>query len=266
MRIRTAITTIGVLASLASAGPEWTEGGQDAGNLPGNAQAAKGSGPLHHIGGELASSFFVRGLPADFQDMYLIGIDDPENFTATTLVGFGGFAQFDAELFLFFADGRGLLASLASQEEGRDPLILPFANDNTKASIPYKGRYLLAISGRPSSPRSQMGDSPIFNFQSFDEVSGPDGPGAPFPIDAWSGPGEQGQYLIALTGATLVPFGCNMADLAAPFGVLDFSDVVQFLIYFSNGDLIGADIALPFGVLDFTDIIFFLDLFATGCP
>jgi len=265
MRIRTAMLAIASLASLAAAGPEWDEGSQDAGNLPGNAQAAKGMGQLQHIEGELATTLLARGT-LDFQDMYLIGIEDPENFTATTLNGLGGFAQFDAELFLFFADGRGLLASLATQKKGRDPLILPMATDNSEAFIPYKGRFLLAISGQPSSPRSQMGDTPIFFFQSFDEVSGPDASGGPFPIDAWSGPGEQGQYLIALTGAVLLPFGCNMADVAPPFGQLDFSDVVQFLIYFGSNDFIGADLAPPFGLLNFSDVVAFLNEFAAGCP
>ncbi len=272
MRTRTAIAAVAALAaslfvSPALAGPEWEEGAQDAGSLPGDAQTARGFSPLSHIGGDLNGTLLSLGQPggADFQDMFLIGIRDPENFTATTLNGLGGFAQFDADLYLFDGNGLALLANLATEEPGRDPLILPMATDGTEQVVPYKGRFLLAIVGRPSAPRSQQGDSPMYNFADPFEVSGPDGNGGAFPIDAWNGFGETGQYLIALTGATLIPYGCNPADMAPPFGVLDFSDVVQFLNYFSQGDLIGADLAAPFGNLNFADIIIFLKAFAGGC-
>ncbi len=267
MRIRTAIAAICTLTALATAGPEWTEGSQDAGDLPANAQPARGFDHLTHIEGELQGAALFRGQPGllDFQDVYLIGIRDPENFTATTLNSMGGFAQFDADLYLFFAGGESLLANLATNKPNRDPLILPMATDDTQQIIPYRGRYLLAMVGRPSAPRSQQGDSPMYNFQSAFEVSGPDASGAPFPLDTWNVPGETGQYLIALTGAVLLPFGCNMADMAPPFGQLDFSDVVQFLVYFGAGDLIGADLAPAFGQLDFSDVIRFLQFFNEGC-
>ncbi len=66
-----------------------------------------------------------------------------------------------------------------------------------------------------------------------------------------------------------VPFalsmGCNEADLAEPFGVLDFSDVVAFLGAYGAMDPI-ADLAPPFGVFDFTDVVTFLGAFGAGCP
>lgn len=255
-----------VLASACAAGPDWEEGAkQDAGSLPTEAQPARGFGPLRTIEGNLEGLSPPGRGALDFQDMYLIGIDDPENFTATTRPSDDGFAEFDAQLFLFFAGGRGLLASLDTTD-GPDPLILPRATDDTEATIPYKGRYLLAISGRGSHPRSQQGDSPIFEFDSQFEVSGPDGPGAMFPIDAWTAPGQFGRYLIVLTGATRLPFGCNMADVAPPVGTLDFSDVVTYLNAFAAGDLIAADLAAPFGALNFADVLAFLAEFGAGCP
>ncbi len=59
--------------------------------------------------------------------------------------------------------------------------------------------------------------------------------------------------------------GCNVADLAEPFDVLDFSDVVAFLGAFGGMDA-AADIASPFGVWDFSDVVAFLGAFGGGCP
>ncbi len=61
------------------------------------------------------------------------------------------------------------------------------------------------------------------------------------------------------------PGGCNAADLAAPFGTLDFSDVVAFLGAFGAMDP-AADLAAPFGTLDFSDVVAFLGAFGAGCP
>lgn len=47
------------------------------------------------------------------------------------------------------------------------------------------------------------------------------------------------------------------ADLALPFGVLDFSDVIAFLTAFGAQDP-AADLAAPFGTFDFTDVLAFL--------
>ncbi|MFI4898697.1 MAG: M43 family zinc metalloprotease [Phycisphaerales bacterium JB059] len=58
---------------------------------------------------------------------------------------------------------------------------------------------------------------------------------------------------------------CSPADLVAPFGALDFSDVTAFLLAF-NGGAPQADLALPTGVFDFSDIVTFLGLFSAGCP
>ncbi len=59
--------------------------------------------------------------------------------------------------------------------------------------------------------------------------------------------------------------GCNGADIAEPFGQLDFSDVTAFLVAFSNMEA-AADLALPIGQWDFSDVTAFLGLFGAGCP
>ncbi len=58
---------------------------------------------------------------------------------------------------------------------------------------------------------------------------------------------------------------CSPADLAAPEGTLDFSDIIAFLAAFAAQEP-EADLALPVGVHDFSDVIAYLGLFAAGCP
>lgn len=58
--------------------------------------------------------------------------------------------------------------------------------------------------------------------------------------------------------------GCNPADLAEPFGVLDFFDVLAFLGAFSAGEPEG-DFNTD-GVFDFFDVLEFLGEFSAGCP
>ena len=55
------------------------------------------------------------------------------------------------------------------------------------------------------------------------------------------------------------------ADFAEPFGILDFSDVLVFLVAFGATDPI-ADLAAPTGVWDFSDVIAYLTAFGAGCP
>ncbi len=58
---------------------------------------------------------------------------------------------------------------------------------------------------------------------------------------------------------------CNAADLAEPFGSLDFTDVTAFLTAFGAMDP-SADLSMPFGQFDFSDVVAFLGAFAAGCP
>ena len=61
------------------------------------------------------------------------------------------------------------------------------------------------------------------------------------------------------------PIACNAADIAAPFGILDLSDVSTFVAGFVGMDPV-ADIAAPFGVFDLTDVSTFVAAFTAGCP
>ena len=55
------------------------------------------------------------------------------------------------------------------------------------------------------------------------------------------------------------------ADLALPFGLLDFDDVLAFLTAFGASEP-AADLSEPFGVIDFDDVLAFLVSFGNGCP
>lgn len=59
--------------------------------------------------------------------------------------------------------------------------------------------------------------------------------------------------------------GCNVADVAEPYGVLDLGDIGAFVSAFTSQDPI-ADIAAPFGVFDLGDLGLFTSEFLAGCP
>lgn len=76
---------------------------------------------------------------------------------------------------------------------------------------------------------------------------------------------EAGVDAVKVTVLTCEDAPSCVADLAEPFGSLDFSDVVAFLAAFGAGDA-AADLAAPFGSLDFSDVVAFLSAFGAGCP
>jgi hypothetical protein len=63
----------------------------------------------------------------------------------------------------------------------------------------------------------------------------------------------------------LIALGCNAADLAEPFGILDLADIIAFSDAFVNQNA-AADLAPPQGVFDLADINAFVSAFTAGCP
>jgi len=59
--------------------------------------------------------------------------------------------------------------------------------------------------------------------------------------------------------------GCNPADVADPFGVLDLADVQTWATAFQDGDLGTADLDSS-GNLDLYDVFLFIEAFLAGCP
>jgi hypothetical protein len=58
---------------------------------------------------------------------------------------------------------------------------------------------------------------------------------------------------------------CSDADVAGPFGVLNFFDVSAFVGLFNAQDD-AADLAAPFGVWNFFDVSAYIALYNAGCP
>ncbi|MBK9129667.1 MAG: DVUA0089 family protein, partial [Phycisphaerales bacterium] len=120
-------------------------------------------------------------------DLYRIQIDAPGSFSASTCNGAG----FDTQLFLFDANGRGVVC-----------------NDDTcgaqstlaNARVTTAGVYYLAITNYDRDPISLGGL--IFPNTSSGEL-GPTGPGGGLPLAGWSGaPASGGAYTITLTGCS----------------------------------------------------------------
>ena len=61
------------------------------------------------------------------------------------------------------------------------------------------------------------------------------------------------------------PTPCNIADLAAPFGIVDITDVDAFILAFLAPDP-AADLVVPFGIIDLDDVDAFIAAFLAGCP
>ncbi len=218
MRFVSVCVLCGVTGSFALAGPEWPEVG-DAGSLPGSAQVVTGGGgSLTKITGTLEGP---PGLPGaglgDFQDMYLIDIKDPFAFRASTLDDDGGFADFDAQLWLFYEDGRGLLGNQDATFGTTGALLLNQSNDGSGEVLVMPGRYLIAITGAGSIPLGGPLSEPMFDFTlGAGEISGADGPGGGLNlINDWTVPGQFGSYEIALEGvSTIIPAPASVVVLS----------------------------------------------------
>lgn len=74
---------------------------------------------------------------------------------------------------------------------------------------------------------------------------------------------DTGTLVSACLSLTTTP-ACP-ADLAEPFGSLNFFDLAAYLSLFQNNDA-AADLAAPFGVLNFFDVSAYLASYNAGCP
>jgi len=224
---------VAVAACGAVAGPDWIEGGEndgdflpDAGPLPGSVQPIPVPGPVGTVTGSLKGAAPSPpgglGFPLDFEDMYLIQIDDFTSFFVTTealpLLQTEGLLLQNASLYLFTGPdhpagpGLGLLANEhcpACAAGGAALTGAPTDGSTTPSLIPGL-RYFLAVSGTGRIPVDAAG-IPLFSFSptSPTEVSGPDGPAEGAPIGGWIGTGLTGQYILqnmhAVSGARHPP-------------------------------------------------------------
>ena len=155
----------GLMAALA--GPaqafHFVETG-DAGQLPGTAKPAIGTGVLETISGSLASQDI---------DLYKIVITDPASFSATTL----GTAAFDTQIWLFHLNGTGI----AANDDTGINLYSTLPAGNPLYSGLLAGEYLLGITAFDNDPLS--GGVAMFGGCGFSAVCGPSIPGA---LTSWT--------------------------------------------------------------------------------
>lgn len=235
------VAALSVSAS-ALAGPEWPETG-DAGDTPNTAQKIFGAPPLDGISGDLDG--LLRS--GDFQDMFLIRIEDYTTFSMSTEIGGFSSTDFNVQLFLFDKFGVGQLANDDISTGDPDAAMGNTATDGTGFALTSNGFYFVAISGFNSDPLSISG-FPIFDQVTTVEVSGPDGFGGSTPIASWNSDGETGHYKVFLTGADRICIGdldgdndvdgMDLAALLAAWGTDDF-----FADFNEDGVVDGADLA-----------------------
>ncbi len=68
-----------------------------------------------------------------------------------------------------------------------------------------------------------------------------------------------------IEGVSCDALGCAAADIAEPYGSVDFFDLAAYLNLFNAQDA-AADLAEPFGAFNFFDVAAYLDLYLQGCP
>jgi hypothetical protein len=96
--------------------------------------------------------------------------------------------------------------------------------------------------------------------------------GGPYTLSGTIGQTDAGPTLSAgsydLSGGfwpTVMDLDFCQADLAAPFGVLNFFDLAAYIALYNAMDP-AADLAAPFGTLNFFDISTYIALYNAGCP
>jgi hypothetical protein len=175
----------------------WDEqfyGGGDAGDLPATAQLVTlpnqtpCSSPVTRIRGDYA---------ANDVDMYVIYIQDPASFQASTAGG----TTMDTQLWLFNCDGTGVAFNDDIASGNTQSTI---SGLNSLACAPQPGVYLLAIS-RYNRDAVDASNQLLWNNSPFTGVRCPDGPGAANAIAGWTGTTSAGgRYVISLQGAYFV--------------------------------------------------------------
>lgn len=228
-----------LVVSAASAGPDWTEA-PDAGKVTG--QIINIPFQPRSITGSL-TGLDADGGP-DAVDLFELEIEDSETIKiatdSTAVVELRGNTNFDATLWLFRMDKRGLLANNNANDFSPAARLFSSSTDGTAARIPGPGRYMLAVSYADVFPVSQTAGStalPLFEFNDGSgpfQVSGPDGPGGQSPFVNWGGNFVQRPtaiYTITIRGleeCPRCPGDANFDDK------VNFDDITTVLGFFGS--------------------------------
>ncbi|MCS7189995.1 MAG: DVUA0089 family protein, partial [Fimbriimonadales bacterium] len=181
---------------------ETANGGGDAGDQIETSQKT-GSNPIPRIRGTIGAANDV--------DIYAIYIEDPQNFSASTIGG----TALDTALWLFDADGKGVL-----HNEDNPDASTGFQSriDNRGGQITQPGIYYLAIS---LFGRRAIGceEGLIWSSAStfWRQIIAPNGAEPNSRLAGWTGSTTAtGRYIITLTGVRGEPTGTDPADCPPP--------------------------------------------------
>jgi YVTN family beta-propeller protein len=128
------------------------------------------------------------------------------------------------------------------------------------------GQVSTTLGGSVGFAQSQSGTLSVFDASTFQRAD----------FDLGVGPSAMAQSADGAVIAVAAPIGdglavlnlspgCSAADLAEPFGQLNFFDVAAYLTLYNAGDA-AADLAAPFGQLNFFDLAAYLASYNAGCP
>jgi hypothetical protein len=212
MMMRNTVWTLAVCALLTAASAQITYQEQgDAGDLPETAQAT---------GTDTNTALSaIRGtLEANGVDMYVIYIQDPANFSATTV---NNETTFDTQLWLFDAEGKGVVFNDEAVGTNLDRSRI----DNSTGCLTGRsaGVYYIAIS-RYNRDAIGCEDKLIWANDPFRAVRCPDGPESGSRVAGWTGTTAiAGNYEITLTGAFTAPAQSDIPP-CPPFDGWDETD------------------------------------------
>ena len=204
----------------AAFGPDWEEGNNDAGNTLNTAMAVyapPGNSSINSITGCLG----CKAGPGDFEDIYLITVNDPEIFQISTVPADGGFANFDSKILVFDAGGHALLGN--DDEQAGQPysrvLSQPTELCKMDVEITEPGLYFIAItsSSRNSTVDLNGNQVPGFPSNNGTQIFCATSAGISNVLDGWEGEGEHGSYTLACTGVSGVAM-C-LTDCPADFNL-----------------------------------------------
>ncbi|MEZ6242532.1 MAG: right-handed parallel beta-helix repeat-containing protein [Phycisphaerales bacterium] len=186
----------------------------------------------------------------------LVGADDQTNSVATDVFGD---IEIDRSIVQFLGVGAPPPSGFGAFDA--DPLFVDLDGPDDMPGTPDDDVRLT-----PGSPAIDAGDSTVPSSVLHTDIYG-----APRYVDdpdtADTGVPDGANAVVDLGAAEyqVAPPECNDADLAEPYGTLDFSDVLAFLTAFASMDP-AADLAPEMGVWDFSDVLAFLIAFGGGCP
>lgn len=203
IKLKFVVPAVVTAACLAFAGTShavtYTETG-DAGDLPATAQIV--TGPANTALTLLTGALTLTNGISD-SDMFQIYVSDPAAFAASNTGFFAGSNNFDSQIFLFNAAGRGVVGNDDAASGGSQSSIAAGSISGLQMGV-----YYLLISGSSRYAVSSGGlIFPNLNDGTTDPTAtvGPTGPGGALPISGYNGSSNDGgNYRITLAGAQFV--------------------------------------------------------------